>query len=68
MITPEGLIPFQITRQQAEAKFTQWLSSLWFAPGTLKHESHLKQFQGVYRPYWTYDSHTMSNWSGRWRL
>ncbi len=64
VITPEGLIPFAITRQQAEGKFTAWLDSLWFAPGTLKGAAHLKQFQGIYRPYWTYDSHTVSDWAG----
>ena len=64
VITPEAVVAFAITRQQAENKFTQWLSALWFAPSALKSESHLKQFQGIYRPYWTYDSHTMSHWAG----
>jgi predicted RNA-binding Zn-ribbon protein involved in translation (DUF1610 family) len=64
VITPEGVVPFAITRAQAESKFIQWMASLWFAPEALKSESHLKQFQGIYRPYWTYDAHTMSHWTG----
>jgi hypothetical protein len=64
VITPEGVVPFAISRAQAEQKFKQWLDSLWFAPTLLKMESHLKQFSGIYRPYWTYDAHTISHWSG----
>ena len=64
VITPEGVVPFAISRAQAETKFAQWLAALWFAPGALNGESHLKQFQGIYRPYWTYDAHTMSHWTG----
>ena len=64
VITPEAVMPFAITRKQAEGKFTEWLSSLWFAPGLLKSDSHLKEFQGIYKPFWTYDSHTVSDWAG----
>src|SRR5437773_880667 len=64
VITPEGVVAFAISRPQAENIFTKWLAALWFAPSALTSESHLKQFQGIYRPYWTYDSHTMSHWTG----
>jgi len=64
VITPEALIPFVITGAQAAAAFKQWIAALWFAPGTLKRDSEARQLQGVYRPFWTYDSHTVSHWSG----
>ena len=65
VITPEGLVPFKITLQQATQKFHDWIASLWFAPSALTSSTNLKQFMGVYRPYWTYDSHTQSNWHGQ---
>lgn len=64
VITPEAVVPFKISLTQAQQKFREWIGSLWFAPSALSSESHLKQFMGVYRPYWTYDSHTASDWSG----
>lgn len=64
VITPEALVPFQITMDQAQAAFRKWVASLWFAPNAIKRESHMKQLQGVYRPFWTYDSHTVSHWTG----
>jgi DNA-directed RNA polymerase subunit RPC12/RpoP len=64
VITPEAVLPFKITADQAQAAFKKWVASLWFAPSAIKNESHLKQLSGVYRPFWTYDSHTVSHWTG----
>jgi predicted RNA-binding Zn-ribbon protein involved in translation (DUF1610 family) len=64
VITPEALIPFQITLEKAQDAFRKWVSSLWFAPNAIKRDSHMKKMTGVYRPFWTYDSHTVSHWTG----
>ena len=64
VITPEALVPFAITVEQARESFRKWISSLWFAPSALKQESQMKQMQGVYRPFWTYDTNTISHWTG----
>lgn len=64
VIAPEALVPFQVTAAQAQEAFRKWIRALWFAPNALKQESHLKQLQGVYRPYWTYDARTVSHWTG----
>ena len=64
VISPEAIVPFVVTSEQAQASFRKWISSLWFAPGALKTENNLRQMQGVYRPFWTYDSHTVSHWTG----
>ncbi len=65
VITPEAIVPFKVSLAQAQQKFREWLSTRWFAPSSLTSESNLKQFMGVYRPYWTYDSHTASDWAGQ---
>ncbi|MCY3019240.1 MAG: hypothetical protein NTW87_09470 [Planctomycetota bacterium] len=64
VIAPEALVPFAITAAQAQERFRQWIASLWFAPSQLKRGSSLRQLQGVYRPFWTYDAHTVSHWTG----
>lgn len=64
-IQPEAIIPFAVERDEARRAFRQWLSTLWFAPSELKNVVHADNFQGVYRCWWTFDSHTMSHWSGQ---
>jgi len=65
VITPEAVLPFSITQQQAEGAFRLWIKALWFAPNALKNEHNIaRKIQGVYRPFWTYDSHTVSHWTG----
>jgi predicted RNA-binding Zn-ribbon protein involved in translation (DUF1610 family) len=64
VIAPEALVPFAVTLEQAQAAFRTWIKSRWFAPSRLKNENCLKQIQGIYRPFWTYDAHTVSHWTG----
>jgi DNA-directed RNA polymerase subunit RPC12/RpoP len=64
VIAPEAVLPFAVGKVQAQQSFKQWISSRWFAPSALKNENNLGQFQGVYRPFWTFDSHTVSHWTG----
>jgi len=64
VIAPEAVLPFKITKPQALDSFRKWVASRWFAPSALKNENNLGQFQGVYRPFWTFDSHTVSHWTG----
>lgn len=64
-IRPKALLPFRITKGEAVAAFQRWLSNLWFAPEALKHFAQLeKGMQGIYLPYWTYDSDATSFYRG----
>jgi hypothetical protein len=64
ILAPEAVLPFGITQQQASAGLRQWLSSRWFAPNALKHFAQPDAIDGVYLPFWTYDSHTTSYYTG----
>jgi hypothetical protein len=64
VITPEAVVPFKVSLEEAQRLFTKWIAALWFAPTALKRDSHAKQLHGVYRPFWTYDANTVSYWSG----
>src|SRR5262249_26092518 len=50
-------------RMAVEA-FGGWLASLWFAPGALRKLSNLGQLNGIYVPFWTFDSMTYSHYTG----
>ena len=63
MVRPEGLLPFQVDRNSAGAKFRSWVSSLWFRPSDLKHRAAVTGMQGVYIPFWTFDAATYSSWT-----
>lgn len=64
ILAPEGVLPFRITQQQADAGLREWLRSRWFAPNALKHFAQPDAVNGVYLPFWTYDTHTTSYYSG----
>ncbi len=64
-IKPRGLLPFKINAQQAKQSYTKWLGNLWFAPGELKKFARDDTpLNGVYIPYWTYDSDTVTAYEG----
>ncbi|MCM3905855.1 MAG: TFIIB-type zinc finger domain-containing protein [Pyrinomonadaceae bacterium] len=64
ILAPEGVLPFRITQQQASAGLHQWLKSRWFAPNALKHFAQPDSIDGVYLPFWTYDTDTTSYYTG----
>jgi DNA-directed RNA polymerase subunit RPC12/RpoP len=65
-IKPKSLIPFQINRKVALESFREWLGSLWFAPSGLARYARMDDgINGMYTPYWTFDSDTTSHYSGQ---
>ncbi len=64
-IKPKGLLPFAVTADEARESYRKWLKSLWFAPNALKEFARDDaQLNGVYVPYWTYDSDTATAYRG----
>ncbi len=64
-IAPGAVCPFTVTKDQAGERFTKWLKRKLFAPKKAKKNACPEAFQGIYLPYWTYDTHTTSNFTGR---
>lgn len=64
MVRPESVLPFQINSDAATQKFRNWLRTRWLAPGALKKMAQLAKIDGVYEPFFTYDSQADSDWSG----
>ena len=64
-IPVDGVIPFAVDKDNATASLKRWMSKLWFAPSKFKKQAALGRFEGVYLPYWTFDTMTFCSWSGR---
>lgn len=63
-VAPEGVLPFGNTRQTATEAIKRWLATRWLAPNALKKFARQEKIQGVYLPFWTFDAHTVSPYSG----
>lgn len=63
-IPPESLIPFKINEKKALESFANWIKKRYMAPRALKNNYTTKQINGVYVPFWTYDSQTVSDYTG----
>lgn len=61
-IQPALIVPFQVTKDEAIAKFKAWMKKRYFAPSKLIQSYEMKNLSGAYIPYWTFDSHTKSNY------
>lgn len=66
LIKPKYVLPFKVEQKSAFENFKKWVDSLWFAPNNLKAYAHnADKLNGMYLPYWTYDSKTSSNYTGQ---
>ena len=60
----DGVLPFLIDRQAAHTNLGEWVRTRWFAPNEFKAHGVEGRFNGIYLPYWTYDSLTFTRYSG----
>ncbi len=49
---PEGLLPFRVTKNEAEKRIQQWLGQGFFYPSSLKKAARIENLKGVYVPSW----------------
>ncbi|MCX6312340.1 MAG: hypothetical protein NT084_11980 [Bacteroidetes bacterium] len=64
-IKPKYLLPFSIDKNKGIELFKNWIGGLWWAPNDLKNVARNDKLKGLYIPYWTYDSNTISNYTGQ---
>ena len=65
-IKPAAVLPLKLAEREAHTAMRNWLGRLWFAPNKLKQyaRSDGSRLDGLYVPYWTFDSDTQSRYSG----
>lgn len=65
-LAPNGIIPFQVTKEQANQHFKQWMKGRWFAPNEARKNAKADAFTGIYLPFWTFDTKTSSRYTARY--
>ena len=60
VMAPGGVVPFEVSQQKAADLFKKWIKGKFFAPNAAKKSCEAKNFNGVYLPFWTYDTQTAS--------
>lgn len=63
-LPPDAILPMQITQEQSKEQIRRWLKARWFAPNALRRLAETEALQGVYLPYWSYDTDTSTSYQG----
>jgi rubrerythrin len=64
-INADGVMPFQVDRKVVRERLSSWVKSLWFAPNDFKKRGVEGDFDGIYLPFWTFDSLTSNAYVGQ---
>ena len=64
-IPVDGVLPFKVERKKARQLLGDWVKSRWFAPNEFLKRGVDGAFNGVYLPFWTFDSLTFNRYSGQ---
>jgi len=63
-VQPSALIPFKVNEARAHEIIRGWLDKDYDSRKIRKESPLTPQLQGVYLPYWTFSSKSISQWSG----
>ena len=64
-IAVDALLPFKVDHDRAGKHLAAWVASRWFAPNDFRRRGVKGKFNGVYFPFWTFDSLTHTRYSGQ---
>ncbi|MGB0388761.1 MAG: hypothetical protein ACPGWR_28410 [Ardenticatenaceae bacterium] len=62
VLRPRFLVPFQLEATACQGIFDKWLGNHWLTPKSLQQLANLREFTGVYLPFWTFDTRTGADW------
>lgn len=60
----DGVLPFRINHDTAQKNLKKWVHSRWFAPNSFRRKGIRGAFNGIYLPFWTFDSLTFNRYIG----
>jgi len=63
VLAPSRVIPFVLSRDQAQQAMRTWLATGFWRPGDLARTAQIEHLQPVYVPYWVFDARTHSYWT-----
>ena len=61
---PDYIIPFKLTREDAEAKFMEWGKTNKYIPSDFMDAENIKKLTPLYVPFWLVDSKCEANFYG----
>jgi DNA-directed RNA polymerase subunit RPC12/RpoP len=62
---PKYLIPFRLTKAQAEELYRKWIHKHLFAPNEFKAKEEIEKVTGIYAPFWLFDCKTRGSIEGQ---
>ncbi|MDD4679278.1 MAG: DNA helicase PriA [Clostridia bacterium] len=62
---PKYLIPFHLTKEQAQELYRKWIGKRLFAPTEYKYKEEIEKLTGVYAPFWLFDCQTDGTLQGQ---
>lgn len=68
VMAPGGVVLFKLDAKAASDRFRRWIGGKFFCPKLAKESAKPKAFKGLYIPYWTFDSQTMSQYSAQFGI
>ncbi|WP_343208506.1 TFIIB-type zinc ribbon-containing protein [Anaerolentibacter hominis] len=57
-LAPAKIIPFSISKEEAQAAFKKWCKNGLLTPKDFMTADRIKNITGIYVPFWLYDVHT----------
>ncbi|MDR1939350.1 MAG: hypothetical protein LBQ40_00960 [Clostridiales bacterium] len=63
-LKPDSILPFKLTKEQADKIFKAWIKALKFSPSALKTAADADFYKGVYLPLWTFDDNAHFEYRG----
>lgn len=67
-MAPGGVVPFSVSDKDASERFRQWIKKRWFCPRLAKESAKPKRFNGMYLPYWTFDTNASAQYSAEYGI
>ncbi len=65
-MAPGALVTFRLDSKMAADRFREWIGGKFFCPKLAKESAKPDSFQGLYLPFWTFDSQTYNSYSGEY--
>lgn len=62
--TPNSIIPFRKTKEEAVTAFQKFGIRKFFAPKEFTNKKNIQEIQGIYIPFWLFDFHLVGKASG----
>lgn len=63
--SPDGIIPFKFSKQEASNKFTEGVKKKFFVPRAFKKVIPVENIKGIYIPAFSFDADSSSKYSGK---